>query len=109
MKNEIQNNFQQIKKLFPFELVQGDSIKRTNPHSAVNLNSNATWLVSQEKKAAHKTKEFLSIFNDIPMILEYLVLENKILKDTFDVKNSVISELEKRLDKLENDKNLDQK
>lgn len=42
--------------LLPFEMVQGDTIKRLHPHSTVVLNSSATWLVSQQARAAHKMR-----------------------------------------------------
>lgn len=42
--------------LLPFEMVQGDTIKRLQPHSSVVLNSSAAWLVSRQARAAHKMR-----------------------------------------------------
>ncbi len=52
-----------LKFLAPFELVSGDTIKRTSPHSTVNLNSNATWAVSAEGRSAHKVREAIMTIN----------------------------------------------
>jgi hypothetical protein len=53
-----------LKLLAPFELVSGDTIKRTSPHSTVNLNSNATWAVSADGKSAHKVREAIAVINE---------------------------------------------
>lgn len=43
-----------VEALGPFDIVQGDSIRRTTPHSGQVLNSSAAWLASAGDKAAHK-------------------------------------------------------
>ena len=74
-----------VKGIFPFELVQGDCIKRTNPHSAVVLNSGAAWLVSQDGRSAHKVRDYSAVINDMPDIIKSLTEHNKKLVDALKV------------------------
>ena len=52
-----------LERLFPFEIVQGDMIMRTNPHSSVCVNSGGAWLVSQDIKSAHKLRVMAETVN----------------------------------------------
>lgn len=54
-----------LRELAPFELVTGDTIKRTNPHSAVNLNSTETWVVSSGNRSAHRSRAAIATIHEI--------------------------------------------
>lgn len=45
-----------VKSLMPFEIVNGDSGRRTNPSNNINLNSNHSWLVSAPERSQHKLR-----------------------------------------------------
>lgn len=65
-----------------FQLVQGDTIKRTNPHSAVNLNTMATWLVSAGSvRSGHKLKADLEFANNAHPDIAFLLRELKELRE----------------------------
>lgn len=52
-----------LKLLCPFELVQGDAIRRTNPHSKQMLNSNECWAVSSGRFPAFKIRKSIETIN----------------------------------------------
>lgn len=52
-----------LKQLQPFELVQGDNLRRLSPEGNLKVNSNATWLVSNGRHVGHKTKWLLEQLN----------------------------------------------
>lgn len=58
MLNELQKVREILEFLIKFEIVGGDAIKRTSPHSNINLNSTEHWLVSPSK-AAHELRQYL--------------------------------------------------
>ncbi len=45
--------------LLPLEIVQGDSMKRLNPHAGQLVNSNEVWFVTQPVKNMHTARELL--------------------------------------------------
>lgn len=53
-----------LKALGPFEVVQGDVIKRLCPHSSVVVNSTGAWAVSNgDSRSAHKVRMQINILN----------------------------------------------
>ena len=59
MINKLQKVKEALEFLSKFETVSGDAMKRLNPHSRVNLNSTAHWLVSPTM-AAHELRKKLA-------------------------------------------------
>ena len=49
-----------LRTLAPFELVQGDTIKRLQPHSGQVLNTNTSWAVSREARSAREMRDAIS-------------------------------------------------
>lgn len=80
MTQDIKERVEEILKstsLFPFEIVQGDAMMRTNPHSNIRLNSTASWLVSANTKSAAKLRIGLDAFNAIPDLIKELSLREE--------------------------------
>lgn len=48
-----------IRKLMPFELVQGDSLHRVNPSSKQVVNTSSAWAASNGDRSAHKIRTYL--------------------------------------------------
>lgn len=63
---------ERLRDLFPFEVAQGDAIHRLNPSSRQVLNTNTSWLVSQEGRAAHKLKSDAESLNNLLKIIDAL-------------------------------------
>jgi len=62
---ELEEALVALEELVPFELVTGDTIRRLQPHSQVNLNSNTCWAVSSEIRPAHKLRAIIETINNI--------------------------------------------
>lgn len=64
------HDFRKLNELFPFEVAQGDTIKRLCPEAQQRLNSTTSWLVSQECKTGHKLIPLLQGLNNLLPLLE---------------------------------------
>lgn len=52
-----------LSEIGPFEIVQGDCIKRTEPHSNLNLNTNEFWAVGRGGRVGHRLRTAISVVN----------------------------------------------
>lgn len=59
-----------LKVLGPFEVVQGDTIKRLQPHSQQLLNSSATWAVSSSDRSGHLIRKTVQELNEALALYE---------------------------------------
>lgn len=54
-----------LEKLLPLELVSGDVVQRTNPHSRQMCNINVSWAVTQPTRSARETRASIEKLNKL--------------------------------------------
>lgn len=76
---DLEQRIDKLRELFPFKIVQSDSIHRLTPGSKQVLNSNEAWLVSQPCKSAHKLK---AAAPEMMQVIEELQSEDTAMRET---------------------------